>query len=154
MWTAAPRERLWERLADPAHWACWAPHIVAVERPRGCRGPVVAGEPLVVHGPLGVRLHATVTRVDPGSRWDWRATPPGPWSLVGVHEILDVPRPDRPGHRVRVSQRIDGPLAALADRTALLAYAPLAELAVRRLASQARSRPRRFSLRRRPGPSR
>lgn len=137
MWTTAPPELLWTALADPARWPSWAPQVAFVTRPGERQGPVIAGELLVVHGALGTRLPATVTRVEPGRRWDWRAGPIGPWSLQGIHEVLAVPGPGRPGHQVRVSMRVQGPVAALADRTALLVYAPLADLAVRRLAAVA-----------------
>lgn len=50
-----------------------------------------------------------------------------------MHAVLE----EAPGRRVRVSMRVRGPLAPVADRTALAAYAPLADLALRRLATLA-----------------
>lgn len=135
VWTSAPPESLWDALADPVRWPDWSPHILAVARPGGHRGHVVAGEKLIVRGPVSTRVTATVTRVDPGRRWDWRVGPAGRWSLIGVHEVLPAPACDPSGCRVRVSMRVVGPLAAVLDRTALLVYAPLADLAVRRLAA-------------------
>lgn len=133
MRTAAPADALWTLLADPALWVTWAPHLRAVERGPDRHGPVMPGEHLVVHGPSALRVDATVTRVDPGRRWDWEVRLPGPWTLLGVHAVLE----EAPGRRVRVSMRVRGPLAPVADRTALAAYAPLADLALRRLATLA-----------------
>lgn len=130
MWTTASVDAVWTLLADPAQWATWAPHLGAVERTPDRHGTLVPGEELLVRGPASIGVRATVTRVDQGRRWDWRVRLPRPWALLGVHEVRD----DGARRHVRVSMRIHGPLAVIADRTALLAYAPAADLAVRRLA--------------------
>ncbi len=127
--SGAPPERVWALLGDPARWPDWAPHL------RGAEGLLEEGARIVVHGPAGVRLPTTITRVDVPWRWDFRAEPPGPLSLDSVHLLRPVGR----GTAVAVHLRVArlgvvglGPLAA---------YLPLARLAVGRLARLAEAEP-------------
>ncbi len=120
--SAAPPERVWALLGDPARWHDWAPHI------RSADGRLEEGARVVVGGPAGVRLPTTITRVEAPWRWDFRAEPPGPFALDSVHLL----RRDGGGSVVAVHLRLArlgavglGPLAA---------YLPLARVAVRRLA--------------------
>lgn len=127
--SAAAPSAVWRLLAAPRRWPDWAPHIVCVE---GEVTPIVrAGAELTVRGPGGLPVRTVVTHVAEGRRWDFDAQLPGPFVLTSAHEV----RPQGGGAEVGVRMRFTrGPAAALLDRTALMAYLPLAAVAVRRLA--------------------
>lgn len=129
--SAAPGPVLWRLLADPRHWAAWAPHIAAVTTldPGPDAGPVRVGQRLRVRSVAGPRVDAVVTLVDPGRRWDFRVALPGPWRLTSRHDV----RTHADGSEALVALWIEGP-AGTAGLPALLAYRPLAQVAVRRLA--------------------
>lgn len=109
----ASREVMWEAYADPGRWSAWAPQIRRVEAEgrlrEGLEGTVVAA--------LGVRARFLVVSVDPDAgRWSW-AIEVGPIRLGLAHEVADG----------RAALTIDGPAPAV------LAYAPVARVALSRL---------------------
>jgi hypothetical protein len=112
----------WERYADPALWSTWAPQIQRVDTSmtrlvRGGTGTVRAG--LLPRPTLGVPFE--VLEVDETARtWSWRAGI-GPVRLRLEHGVT--------AHLTGSSTwlRVHGPLPVI------LAYAPLARLALGRL---------------------
>ncbi len=109
----------WERYALPARWPEWAPHITGVEVTADRLAAGTAGR---VRGPLGVSVPFRVEDVDEaGRRWAWRVDV-GPVRLRLVHWVQ--PAPDGGS---TTGLRIAGPAPVV------LAYAPLAQWAVRRL---------------------
>lgn len=117
----APDEA-WDRYDQPARWAEWSPQILRVDSSGPRLEPGLTG---TVHAPLGVSVDFVVESVDPigtdGVRsWSWRVWR-GPITL-------------RLHHTVR--SRLGGAETTLAiDGFApvVLAYAPLAQLALVRL---------------------
>ena len=132
--SSAPADRTWRLLATPSQWPRWAPHISAVEDLDGgdADREVRRGQHLRITSVGPVRVQATVTRVDPGLRWDFRVLIAGV-ALDNTHEVQPTPE----GVRVVVTMRTEvprlPPAVAVSDR-ALRAYRPLAALAVGRLA--------------------
>jgi hypothetical protein len=110
----------WDRLARPARWQEWAPHV---------RGAWGLGE-LVREGDAGaarllgvVPVPVRITAVDAPRSWSWRVG-----ELVEMEHRVTA-RPG--GFAVTLELRAPAPLeAGLA-----LAYGPLVALALRRLAS-------------------
>ncbi len=115
---ALPPHAVWERYATPSVWPSWSPQIVRVE----CvPDRLTAGLTGRVHGLFGVTTDFEVLRVDEQRRtWSWRATT-GPVTLTLHHAVLDVD----PG--TQTTLEIEGPAVAV------LPYAPLAQVALRRL---------------------
>lgn len=104
---------MWSAYAHTARWSSWAPHIRRVDP----EGPLVPGLRGVVHGPARLRARFEVTSVDPQAmRWAWRVRA-GPAELTIDHEVADC----------RTAVVIDGPAPFV------IAYAPVARLALRRL---------------------
>jgi hypothetical protein len=115
----APVALAWERYADPALWATWAPQIQRVET---AMDRLSAGSTGVVHaGPLSrptIPVRFTVLEVDEVAReWSWRARF-GPITLRLEHGVA--------AHLTGSSTwlRIHGPLPVV------LGYAPVARLAL------------------------
>lgn len=114
-----PADEAWERYAQPACWPTWSPQLVRVETSSariraGLTGRVWTFAPV----PLPFRVLA----VDEAQRrWSWRVRV-GPVPVTLVHGV--EPRP-RGGSRTWL--RVSGPLPVV------LAYAPLARLALHRL---------------------
>lgn len=112
----------WERYADPALWSTWSPQVqrVDLDAPRlvtGARGRVHAG--LLPHPTLPVPFVVEV--VDDAARtWAWRVRL-GPVRLHLEHGVEADPGGASTWLRLR------GPAPVVA------AYAPLAQLALRRL---------------------
>src|SRR5690242_19715607 len=119
---AAPVRQAWERYADPALWATWAPQIQRVDTALrrlapGGTGTVRAG--LLPHPTLGIPFR--VLTVDEAAReWSWEAHL-GPLTLRLEHGVT--------AHRAGSSTwlRVHGPLPVV------LAYAPIARFALGRL---------------------
>lgn len=124
---------VWALLADTRQWSSWAPHITEVVTAEP--GIVRPGQRLRVRSPVGVAVPATVTLVDPGRRWDFRVELPGPWSVVSRHDV----RRCATGSEALVTMWVQGPVGSAA-LPALIAYRPLAEVAVQRLARMAGDR--------------
>ncbi len=116
---------VWERYALFDRWPTWSPQIRRVEVDADELAPGVRG---VVRSPLGLAVAFTVDDVDDLARtWSWTVTPVGPVRLPGVRLHLD--------HAV-VALQDGGSLTTLDVRgptAVVLAYAPLALLALRRL---------------------
>jgi Polyketide cyclase / dehydrase and lipid transport len=112
-------DAVWERYASPSRWSSWSPQIGWVECQPDRLQPGLTG---TVHGLFGVRAHFEVLSVDEVRRtWSWRART-GPVALLLHHAVLDGP-----GGGSQATLEVDGPALAV------LAYAPLADVALRRL---------------------
>ena len=110
---------MWAAYADTSRWASWAPQIRRVEP----LGPLEEGLRGRVDGPFFARATFEVTRVDEAARrWSWRVAI-GPAHLTIDHEVSE-------GAPAVV---IEGPAPLV------LAYAPVARLALTRLANLARA---------------
>jgi hypothetical protein len=124
---AAP-DVVWHRYARFDLWPTWSPQIRRVEAGAAELAPGVRG---VVHGPLGVAVAFTVETVDstdPAERsWSWTVHPvgPGPLARVGLGLRHGV-RPASGGGTLTTLD-LAGPTPVV------LAYGPLALLALRRL---------------------
>ena len=117
----APVAVAWERYADPARWSSWSPQIrdvvtSAVRIAPGAHGAVI--------GPLGLRVPFEVLGVDEFTRhWSWRVRM-GPVAVALDHAVWSE------HGRTLTSLDLSGPPRAV---PLLLAYAPIARLALRRL---------------------
>ena len=109
---------VWERYANPSEWPSWAPQIRWVECAQDRLLPGLTGR---VHGLFGVTADFEVLTVDEGRRtWSWR-TRSGPVRLTLHHAVLEV------SAGTQTTLEIDGPAFAV------LPYAPVAQVALRRL---------------------
>jgi hypothetical protein len=109
----ASRDTMWDAYADPSRWRSWAPQIRSVEPHEHIR----EGLEGTVTGLLGVRARFRVLAVErDAGRWSWEVRT-GPVRLRIDHEVDDG----------RASITIEGPAPAV------LAYAPVARLALSRL---------------------
>ena len=114
----APAAQAWQRYEDIAEWKRWAPQITEV-RADGDRLRVgLSGE---VVGPLGVTAPFEVLEVDPVlMRWRWTVRF-GPMRFCLEHAVSPLP------HGCATTLRVRG------FAPAVLAYAPLATVALSRL---------------------
>lgn len=117
---SASAERVWNRYVQTACWPAWAPQIRTVEAEArlraGMRGRVV---PVV-----GPGVDFLVEAVDHEARtWCWRVRV-GPVRMRLWHAVRE-----RPPFGAETELRIEGSAAVV------VAYAPLARLALRRLVS-------------------
>ncbi len=111
-------EVAWQRYAEIARWPQWSPQIASVRASAERIAPGVTG---TVRSPIGVGVPFTVDEVDePGRSWTWTVRI-WPVRVRLSHTV----RPAHPG--TRTDLQLHGPLPVL------LAYAPLARLALRRL---------------------
>ncbi|MGV9559470.1 SRPBCC family protein [Streptomyces sp. NPDC003401] len=111
-------ETVWQRYACVDRWASWSPQIRAVRTPDRRLFPGMCG---TVESTVGVRVAFTVEDVDHDRRtWTWRVRL-GPIRLRLHHDV------QAHGYGSTTGLTMEGP------RPALLAYAPLARLALRRL---------------------
>ena len=112
----APPDVVWERYADLRRWSEWSPQISSVEASSTTLKPGLTGR---VHGPLGVTVPFRVVEVGI-RRWSWEVRPLG-LRLQLDHRVL----PRRDGAATELRMRGPAPV--------VLAYAPLAGLALRKL---------------------
>ena len=122
----ASPDTVWDRYAEPTRWPLWSPHIrrVEVDDTRERLLPGMTGRAWS-YGPLPVSFTVTAVHQEAGT-WSWAV------NLGPLHMELD--------HSVAAADRADGrgSVAALTLRGSwpvLVAYAPLAQLALRRLVS-------------------
>lgn len=112
-------DQVWDRYAAPAAWSSWSPQISRVDATSTRLTPGMTG---VVHGPLGVRVPFEVIDVDEvRRRWAWRVRV-ALSTLVMIHEVLE-----RPDGATDTTLEVTGPAPVV------LAYTPLAKLALQRL---------------------
>lgn len=112
-------DQVWERYAVLAAWPSWSPQISRVDATSSRLTPGMTG---VVHGPLGVRVPFEVLSVDEtGRRWSWRVRA-ALVTLDLVHEVREGP-----------DGGSDTTLEVTGPAPVVLAYAPLAQLALGRL---------------------
>lgn len=118
---AADPSTAWQRYVEIAAWRTWAPHILRTDADAGQIAVGVTGR---VHVLGGLRLPFTVTAVDPAARsWSW-VVRLGPVALTLHHAVRAHPR----GSATLLV--MEGP------QPVLLAYAPLAWVALRRLVAR------------------
>jgi hypothetical protein len=115
---AAP-DVVWERYADLHQWSQWSPQVQGVSAPdrrlrRGLQGHV--------RGPLDIKVTFTVTAVNERS-WSWEVVLPLGLRLHLDHDVTAYEQ----GAATRL--RVIGPAPVV------LAYAPIAQLALHRLVS-------------------
>lgn len=116
---AAPVELAWERYAEPARWATWAPQIRSVDVGADRIAPGVTG---TVHALFGISVPFEITEVDEANRtWSWTVHP-RPVTMRLEHTV--EPWGDG-GSRTGIV--VHGPLPVV------LSYAPLARIALHRL---------------------
>jgi hypothetical protein len=115
-----PPDQAWERYAVPARWA---PHLRRVDTTAARIAPGVRGR---VHGPPGVAVMFVVAEVDERARtWAWDVQLPlGPFGPLRLHLRHGV-EADPTGTATWLLVRGPAP--------AVLAYLPVARLALRRL---------------------
>jgi hypothetical protein len=112
-------DRVWERYAVPDLWSTWSPQISRVDATTSRIAPGTTG---IVHGPLGVQVPFEVLDVDEAERrWTWRVRT-ALVTLALVHSVIA-----RPDGGSDTGLEISGPAPVV------LAYAPVAQLALRRL---------------------
>ena len=117
---AAP-ELAWERYDRIALWTTWSPQILGVDADAERISPGVTG---TVRALGGVPVPFTITEVDrPGWTWTWVAQL-GPVSMTLTHRVRAEARGSATG------LLLEGP------DPVLLAYAPLAWVALRRLVAR------------------
>lgn len=115
---AADASTAWERYAVPALWPSWSPQISRVETAAQRIAPGAVGK---VIGPLGAGVRFVIDEVDEAARtWTWRVRV-GPATLRLFHSV------DGHGDGAATILRVQGPMPLVAG------YAPLAQLALRRL---------------------
>lgn len=113
-------DETWDRYTTPARWSSWSPQIRSVDTTDPGRR-VDVGTTGTVRGPAGAHVSFVVTEVDDDTRlWTWRVRA-GLITLVLEHGV------ESHGSGVRAWARVSGPLPVV------LAYAPLARLALGRL---------------------
>lgn len=125
----------WQRYARFELWPTWSPQIRRVEVAATELAPGVRG---VVRGPLGLAVAFTVDAVDAGGvgddggprarTWSWTVQPIGPVRL-GVRLHLDHAVLATPDGGSLTTLDVSGPTVVV------MAYAPLALVALRRLVS-------------------
>jgi uncharacterized membrane protein len=103
----APPDRVWEVLADVAHWPDWTPTVDSVDRLDD--GPLRVGSRARVRQPKLPRALWEVTEVVAGRSFTWEATGPG-MRTIGRHEVVA----DGTGSRVTLSIEQTGPMGAVA----------------------------------------
>jgi hypothetical protein len=123
--TTADPERAWRLLARPGDWPRWSPHV---------RGAWSLGAPEVREGAVGaarllgvIPVPARVVRKRAGRSWTWRVG-------LGLVEMVHRVEPGADGGAVVA---IDVIAPRPVERAFALAYGPVIELSLRRLARQA-----------------
>lgn len=115
---ALQAQAAWERYAVLSTWPTWSPQIRYVEC---AEDRLAAGLTGRVHGWFGVTANFEVLSVNELDRtWSWRARS-GPVTLTLHHAVLPV------SDGSQTNLEIEGPAPAV------LLYAPLAKVALRRL---------------------
>lgn len=114
---AACPDTVWQRYASVEQWASWSPQIKALHCEGRRLSPGLSG---TVESAVGVHAAFVVDAVDHDRRtWTWRVHL-GRIRIRLHHEV-------RPGRGTTPSLTMDGP------QLVLVAYAPLARLAMHRL---------------------
>lgn len=116
---SATASEVWDRYADTRRWAEWSPQIRSVKT---TRGPLIeAGLSGRVRSVIGAGVAFRVTDVDAAAMtWRWRARI-GPIQMNLEHVVVEC------GLGSATTLILCGPLPIIAG------YAPIAQLALRRL---------------------
>ena len=118
---AADPEVAWRRYVEIAAWRSWSPQILRTDADAA---EIAVGVGGTVHALGGLRLRFTITAVDPAARtWSW-VVRLGPVAMTLTHEVHRHPR----GSGTLLLMEGAAPV--------LLAYAPLAWVALRRLVAR------------------
>lgn len=122
----ASPDTVWDRYAEPTRWPRWSPHIrrVEVDGARERLMPGMTGR-VSSYGPLSVRFTVTAVHEEAGA-WSW-AVDLGPLQLDLDHSVVAADLADGRGSVAALTLRGPWPV--------LVVYAPLAQLALRRLVS-------------------
>ena len=121
----APAQEVWDRYAVLARWPDWSPQISRVE---ASADQVALGVRGTVYLVGGLPLAFTVTSCRPEDRtWSWQVRL-GPVTLDLEHAVFAA------GSGSRSTLSLAGPALVVT------AYAPLAQLALRRLCAEGRTR--------------
>ena len=123
--TGAPPEAVWDLMARPDEWGRWSPHV---------RGGWGLGTPEVREGATGaagllglVPIPARITGKRAGRSWTWRVG-------LGLVEMVHRVEPRAGGGSVvSIDLIAPGPL----ERVLALAYGPVIDVSLRRLAEAA-----------------
>jgi len=102
---AAPADRVWAILSDVERWSAWTASITSVE----LDGPLAVGAKAKVRQPKLPATTWTVSEVDPGRSFTWRATSPGT-RATGEHVITPA---GEGACEVRLTLDQEGPLGSL-----------------------------------------
>jgi hypothetical protein len=118
---AARPDEAWDRYLRPARWPDWAPQIRRVQTDAEVIAPGVTGR---VVGPAGASIGFVVDEVDPRRRsWAWTVHR-WPVTMRLRHGV------EAKGAGSRTWVSVEGPLPLV------LAYAPIAQLALRKLVAR------------------
>jgi hypothetical protein len=122
----ASRDTVWDRYVEPTRWPRWSPQMrrVEVDGARQRLMPGITGR-VYSYGPLPVRFTVTAVNEEAGT-WSW-AVGFGPVQLELDHSVAAADLADGRGSVAALTLRGPWPV--------LVVYAPLAQLALRRLVS-------------------
>ncbi|KAA0942597.1 SRPBCC family protein [Streptomyces apricus] len=119
---------VWRRYTHFQQWSGWSPQIRAVHTDAACIAPGVRGR---VESVLRIGVAFVIEDVDPERRsWSWRVRL-GPVRVWLKHDVLPWTTGTRTG--VRTGAGTETRLVMRGPLPVLVAYAPLARLALRRL---------------------
>jgi hypothetical protein len=122
----ASPEVVWQRYAEPKRWTTWSPQIRGVVYPYRRLRPGTGGR---VHGPVGLTVVFLIDAVDEDRRtWSWTISPRvAGWTVarLRLHHVVSPARPTGSATTLRLCGRAP----------VVLAYAPVASIALRRLVS-------------------
>ena len=125
-------EQVWERYARPDAWATWSPQITSVQAD-GAR--IVAGMRGTVRGPLRLPVRFLITAVDDElMTWSWKVHV-GPVALTLHHSVTARATAAPVGALVDQPGGSSTTLDLAGPAPIVLGYAPLAQLALRKLVS-------------------
>lgn len=103
----APPARVWEVLADVAHWPEWTASVTRVKRVG--TGPLALGSEVVIKQPRLLTARWRVISYAPGEEFTWQSALAG-GRIVGTHRVEPIATART---RVTLIARSEGPLANL-----------------------------------------
>ncbi len=106
----APAARVWAVLSDVERWPEWAPTVTSVRRLE--EGPLAVGSRVRIEQPKIPPTEYTVTELEPGRSFTWKATGPGV-RTTARHRLEDR---GADGTRVTLAVEQAGPVGAVMGR--------------------------------------